>query len=312
MLRGVIRQLLAALPAERPLTLVDVGAMGGLEPDWAWLKDEGLLKTVGFEPDEREFAALRSDERTVFHPCALSSEAGRSLELHVAREPGKTSLFVPNMELVRRFPKPERFETVRSITLPAERVKTLDEMVPAADFIKLDTQGSELSILRGGEKLLKGVSGLKVEVEFLELYRGQPLFAEVDAFLRGRGFELADLRRVYWKRAEFTAFPGKGQLVFGDALYFKSADAVMDKEKTLKFAAVCLLYGMRDLAAAVCRKAGLADFDRDILASAPLHGLRVPGRNRLIRWMRELSRCIGRSDQGFADADAGLGNGGRP
>ncbi len=309
MSKGLIRRFLAALPAESPLTLVDVGSMGGLEPEWSWLKDEGLLKTVGFEPDEREFAKLRSDDRAVFHPFALSTEPGRALELHVAREPGKTSLFPPNMDLLRRFPKPERFETVRTISLPAASVRTLDGVVTAADFVKLDTQGSELSILQGGEKLLKGVLGLKVEVEFLELYCGQPLFADVDAFLRARGFELADLRRVYWKRAEFTAFPGKGQLVFGDALYFKSVDAAMDKDTALKFAALCLLYGMRDLAAAVCLKAGLAEFHAEILASAPFHGAGLPGRNRIIRWMRELSRFIGRSDQGFADADAGLGNG---
>lgn len=307
--RGLIRRLLAALPTESPFTLVDVGSMGGLEPEWSWLKDEGLLKSVGFEPDEREYAKLSTDERTVFHPCALSDEPGRALELHVAREPGKTSLFKPNMELLRRFPKPERFETVRTISLPADRVSTLDEVVPSADFIKLDTQGSELSILQGGEKLLNGVLGLKVEVEFLELYRGQPLFADVDAFLRARGFELADLRRVYWKRAEFTAYPGKGQLVFGDALYFKAAES-LPKDKALKFASVCLLYGMRDLAAAACLKAGLAEFHAGILASAPLHAVSLPGRNRLIRWMRDLSRFIGRSDQGFPDADAALGNGG--
>lgn len=243
--RGLIRRLLADLPSGNTFTLVDVGSMGGLEAEWSWLKDEGLLKSVGFEPDEREFAKLRSDDRTVFHPCALSAEPGRALELHVAREPGKTSLFKPNMELLRRFPKPERFETVRTISLPADRVRTLDEIVPAADFIKLDTQGSELSILKGGEKLLNGVLGLKVEVEFLELYHGQPLFADVDSFLRARGFELADLRRVFWKRAEFTAYPGKGQLVFGDALYVRSADAAMEKNKALKLAAVCLLYPAR-------------------------------------------------------------------
>ena len=125
--------------------------MGGLEPEWSWLKDESLLKSFGFEPDEREFAKLSSDDRTVFHPCALSDKPGRAPELYVARELGKASLFKPNVELLRRFPTPERFETVRAINLPSDRVHTLDEIVPAADFIKLDTQGSELSILQGGE-----------------------------------------------------------------------------------------------------------------------------------------------------------------
>ncbi len=149
--RGVIRRRLKALPSGSRLTLVDVGSMGGLEHEWSWLKDESLLKSFGFEPVEREFAKLSSDDRTVFHPCALSDKPGRAPELYVAREPGKASLFKPNMEPLRRFPKPERFETVRAINLPSDRVHTLDEIVPAADFIKLDTQGSELSILQGGE-----------------------------------------------------------------------------------------------------------------------------------------------------------------
>ena len=149
--RGIIRRRLKALPSGSRLTLVDVGSMGGLEPEWSWLKDESLLKSFGFEPDEREFAKLSSDDRTVFHPCALSDKPGRAPELYVARELGKASLFKPNVELLRRFPTPERFETVRAINLPSDRVHTLDEIVPAADFIKLDTQGSELSILQGGE-----------------------------------------------------------------------------------------------------------------------------------------------------------------
>ena len=105
------------------------------------------------------------------------------------------------------------------------------------------------------------------------------------------------------------AFPGKGQLVFGDALYLRGVDAALERERALKLAAVCLLYGLRDWAAAALLKAGLTDFHAELLSSAPLHALRVPGRNRLIRWMREFSRAIGRSDQGFSDADAALGNG---
>ena len=133
--RGIIRRRLKALPSGSRLTLVDVGSMGGLEPEWSWLKDESLLKSFGFEPDEREFAKLSSDDRTVFHPCALSDKPGRAPELYVARELGKASLFKPNVELLRRFPTPERFETVRAINLPSDRVHTLDEIVPAADFI---------------------------------------------------------------------------------------------------------------------------------------------------------------------------------
>jgi Methyltransferase FkbM domain len=51
------------------------------------------------------------------------------------------------------------------------------------DAIKLDTQGSELDILRGATHVLPTVSLIDIEVEFNELYDGQPLFCDVDRFL---------------------------------------------------------------------------------------------------------------------------------
>ena len=43
--------------------------------------------------------------------------------------------------------------------------------------MKIDAQGSELNILEGGEKFLKNnLIGLQIEVEFNEIYKGQPLF----------------------------------------------------------------------------------------------------------------------------------------
>lgn len=57
------------------------------------------------------------------------------------------------------------------------------------------------------------------------MYEGQPLFADVDSFLRARGFDLFDLNRVYWRRPVRPS-AGRGQLVFADALYFRSAGSI--------------------------------------------------------------------------------------
>src|SRR5258707_15700586 len=56
------------------------------------------------------------------------------------------------------------------------------------EFLKLDTQGADLDILRGAGPLLDGCLGVEVEVMFAPLYDGQPLFADVDSYLRSRGF----------------------------------------------------------------------------------------------------------------------------
>ncbi|MBF0473860.1 MAG: FkbM family methyltransferase, partial [Nitrospirae bacterium] len=93
------------------------------------------------------------------------------------------------------------------------------------DFIKMDTQGTELSILKGcTENALKMTIGLKLEVSFIEIYENTALFRDVDGFLYDNGFRLMDILRVYWKLKDYYDYIGKGQLTGGDALYFKDID----------------------------------------------------------------------------------------
>ena len=66
---------------------------------------------------------------------------------------------------------------------------------PAPHLLKLDTQGSELEILRGLRRdQFANVLAVEVEIEFHEVYRGQPLFPEVHQFMRDAGFALLDFR----------------------------------------------------------------------------------------------------------------------
>src|SRR5262249_34589828 len=155
-------------------------------------------------------------------------------------------------------PRVQRFDVVKRAAIPADR---LDTLLPAkgvadTDFIKIDTQGAELAILEGASDTLDTrVFGVEVEVEFAPLYVGQPLFSDVDALLRSRGFQLFDLRHSYWKRTSGARYGGpKGQLVFGDALYFKTEEAFAEqlgrlpdddarRVKLLHALSIALLYG---------------------------------------------------------------------
>jgi hypothetical protein len=58
------------------------------------------------------------------------------------------------------------------------------------DMIKLDVQGCELEVLKGGERCLNSAKAVLMEMSFIELYRGQPLFDDVVAFMADHGFRL--------------------------------------------------------------------------------------------------------------------------
>jgi FkbM family methyltransferase len=62
------------------------------------------------------------------------------------------------------------------------------EAVPRVDLLWMDIQGAELSALRGLGARLADVKLVHTEVEFEEIYAGQPLFPEVRAYLEAGGF----------------------------------------------------------------------------------------------------------------------------
>jgi hypothetical protein len=61
------------------------------------------------------------------------------------------------------------------------------------DFIKIDTQGYELEILKGGEKALAHAEFVLLEVSLLDIYVNSPLVIDVLNFMKERGFVLYDI-----------------------------------------------------------------------------------------------------------------------
>lgn len=75
---------------------------------------------------------------------------------------------------------------------------TLDQLTintPFAqpDFIKIDTQGYELEILKGAEKTMQHAQFILLEVSLIDIYKGCPMVAEVMAFMQAKGFVLYDI-----------------------------------------------------------------------------------------------------------------------
>lgn len=250
------------LKKKNPLWLVDVGASGGIDLRWSRVADNFMA--IMFEPDPREYERLsRECGKNMVVLNAALSDSEEVLDFHLCRKQEVSSVYVPNVEFLKKFPDAERFDVVRKISLKAD---TLDNQlktnqIPEVDFMKIDTQGYELPILRGGQNYLNRVIGLELEVEFVSLYEDQPLFNDVNGFVTKAGFELFDLRRYYWKRKESGhAGNQKGQLVFGDALYFRSPEQVLSmqgvsQEKIARAVYVYLAYGYLDLAETLIKSA---------------------------------------------------------
>jgi FkbM family methyltransferase len=315
-----------------PLVLVDVGARGGLRPNWASAKRH--LRLIGFEPDAREHRRLleRADAEptTTYFGVALHNQRG-PMRLNVARDAGLTSIFEPNRPFLDAFPEAGRFDTVASAEVEAD---TLDHVLAAhdvanIDFIKADTQGSELFVLEGARQALASlVLGVEVEVEFASIYKQQPLFADVDRFLRDLGFALFDLRPCCWKRAAGQAVGGpRGQIIWADALYLKTPSALdaslasaapeAAKSKVLKAISIAVLYGYYDFALELCASAAhrITPEDRAVIerrlrsVARPGDALpNFPGRRLFAAGFHRLWKMCRPAATGWSISDPELGN----
>ncbi len=244
-------QVASAILGERSAIVLDVGARWGAEK--AWWRLSPLAKLIGFEPDASECArlnALHGDCRTdEYIPLALSDSCGPAT-LYVTSEPACSSLYPPDERLVDRYPdlaciRPEREVSVSGVTLDAW-IDTRPETFDAIAFMKVDVQGAELKILRGASHALEKCAGIEVEVEFNPIYRGQPLFGEVDALLRSAGFSLwrlsdlchyaescegrpRGLGTTHYGGLDAVFEEGDGRLYWANALYLRDyADLPLD------------------------------------------------------------------------------------
>lgn len=199
------------------LVVIDIGARAGLHPRW-----DGLpVEAIGLEADEDECNRLNAAKDGVrYLPYAVGASDGEAAILNLTSGIGCSSLYEPNQKLLapywhKRYWQIERQVPIKLITL--DTICARHGIRP--DALKLDIQGAELDALRGAEKTLEGVLAVELEVAFQETYVGQPLFADIDTFLRQRGFSLTKLRRESWRRDTQTKSPHGGTVLYGDALY---------------------------------------------------------------------------------------------
>ncbi|MCH9609801.1 MAG: hypothetical protein S4CHLAM45_01930 [Chlamydiales bacterium] len=237
------QKTLLQLLGDDHLHIVDVGATGGPHPRWRPIGKKCRFTT--FDPDPRATSGRWKIEN---HPYGLWSKPCKR-QLNLAYFPEASSLypFHPNLET---FSNASCHRIVDTTTI---ELKTLDQLVSHCDILKIDAEGAELEILKGGEALLKnGCFAIDIELSFLERYEGAPLFHEIDTYLRKLGFQLHQLHREHWIRKNRTHYCySKPQLIWGNALYIRRKD-LLPKKSTNKIGAALLLYHYHDLVDELC------------------------------------------------------------
>ncbi len=216
------------------------GSSGGTLPDfWTWLRVSGDVRTIldiganngefaeflstyfdaqqtiAIEPLPKCAAEIRKRKKaiknlTVFE-CALSDHQSRAVLFENAYAPASSLLSVSKIS------KDEFPQTAVNQGEVEVAVCRLDDLIDLdilekKILIKIDVQGFEDKVIRGGKKIFSSANFVLIEMSFVPMYDGQPLFEEVHELFVSMGFRFAGFKNQ-------IDSPKTGRPLFAHCLY---------------------------------------------------------------------------------------------
>jgi FkbM family methyltransferase len=203
--------------AQNIRTVFDIGANdGGFATDIRSALPDAMI--YSFEPLVSVYSNLlknrRQDQRFKAFNCALGQTSETRVMYHNGFSPA-SSLLPMHQNHFDAFPLYSREQREETIS-----IRCLDEVaeechLEANILVKMDVQGFEDQVIAGGNEILARSHMLILEVSFQTLYEGQPLFYDVDALLRARGFR-------YVGNWDQLLSMTDGSVISADAIYLRA------------------------------------------------------------------------------------------
>ncbi|MHB8580443.1 MAG: hypothetical protein ACYDA4_11380 [Ignavibacteriaceae bacterium] len=140
------------------------------------------------------------------------------------------------------------------------------------------------------------------------MHKNQPLFSNILEIMIVNGFELFDLRPVYWNTIENKNF-SKGQLIWADALFIRKYDSLINflkrnfsdviiMEKITKYFIILLFYGYDDFIYYYLKNSPISldilfqDFETLIKKCKEIPGIKFKGKYYLTKFIEKLLKII--------------------
>ena len=170
------------------ITIVDAGCAGGIDQFFKELFNLSNVKLYGFEPNKEEFSKLSNNKNSnfnkVYSNIALSDSSGYKTFF----SNGTVSSLFKREDREKKYSELYDEERIQCSTL--EELRKSNFIKNEIDILKIDTEGSEIPILKGcGSFLDNEILCIKLEFKFLG-HVNRDKFSEIDTLLSEKGFKL--------------------------------------------------------------------------------------------------------------------------
>ena len=174
--------LVSKLLLNEKIVTLDVGAQGGFNENIFPKKYNDFFSPIMVEPIKDEADKLKKENYKVISKGLWSNNCVKKLYI-MKKRLGSSSLYKPNKDAYALYDLKKKnypsFEVSNEIDIECTTIKeSLNNLnIKKLDFLKIDTQGAEIEILKGLGNYLPLL--LKIEVQIVPMYENIPDWSEL-------------------------------------------------------------------------------------------------------------------------------------
>ena len=185
---------------DRKIFALDIGAQGGFNSDeFFHNKYKSFFEPIMVEPIQKEADKLKENYKYVIENGIWSSNIKKKLFI-LGNRLGSSSIYEPSESNLKMYgynsKELKNFKITETVEINCDTIdNSLEDLnIKKIDYLKIDTQGSELEILKGMKKYNPIL--IRVEVQIFSAYKNVPRWTELLSFLTSRDYILCDWKKI--------------------------------------------------------------------------------------------------------------------
>jgi len=246
---------------KKKIITIDVGAQGGFNSDNFFPKKYNtFFDSILVEPIKEEADKLKLENKLVIEKGLWSEKKVKKIYI-LGNRLGSSSMYQPNQDLfsMHKIKKDDydKYKITKTLDIECDRLdNSLTNLnVKKLDYLKIDTQGAELEILKGIGNFRPLL--IRTEVQIFSLYKDVPSWNELINYLYKLNYIIIDWKTI---GSHATRTPAEMDMIFIPNFKNKTGKELIAENKD-KFVSLMLIFGQLNLLKLILKECDFNSFN---------------------------------------------------
>lgn len=162
-----------------------------------------------FEPDLESFNFIKKKfgQNIRLYNCGIGSN-NSAKKFYTYSHSGVNSFFKFNTKIKRNLKENIFFKKIFKVKIITLDSFVYENKIKRIDYLKIDTQGNEVNVLKGARSCLKNkiIKFIEIEIIFSKVYSVKSSFLDIERIITPYGYRLFHIKDIYYSHKDLKIF----------------------------------------------------------------------------------------------------------